>query len=86
MDWYRPPPRPTTDTQLDERIEWDWFHFWHHEGRQARHGASMIGPCTHSRGIREVAERIHQSLVPAACKLARAAEAQGRTRPPPSKR
>ena len=28
--------------EFDERIEWEWYYLWHHEGRRARMGASMI--------------------------------------------
>ena len=30
--------------QFDDKIEWTWFYLWHHEGRRARHGASMMAP------------------------------------------
>jgi hypothetical protein len=44
-------------TQFDEEIEWTWFYLWHHEGRRARHGASMMAPdYTHWHGMYEVAE------------------------------
>ena len=33
-------------TQFDEPVEWTWFYLWHHEGRRARHGASMMVPTT----------------------------------------
>ncbi|MHC4933155.1 MAG: multiheme c-type cytochrome, partial [Planctomycetota bacterium] len=33
-----------TKPQFDEEIEWTWFYLWHHEGRRARHGASMMAP------------------------------------------
>ncbi len=26
------------------KIEWTYFLLWHHEGRRARHGASMMAP------------------------------------------
>ena len=29
---------------FDEEIEWTWFYLWHHEGRRARHGVSMMAP------------------------------------------
>jgi hypothetical protein len=29
---------------FDEEIEWYFYEFWHHEGRRARMGASMMGP------------------------------------------
>jgi hypothetical protein len=33
-----------TPTQFDDKIEWTFFLLWHHEGRRARHGASMMAP------------------------------------------
>ncbi len=54
-------------TQFDEEIEWTWFYLWHHEGRRARHGASMMAPdYTHWHGMYEVAERFYMELVPQA--------------------
>ncbi|MFQ5700957.1 MAG: multiheme c-type cytochrome [Acidobacteriota bacterium] len=56
-----------TPTQFDEPIEWTWFYLWHHEGRRARHGASMMAPdYTHWHGMFEVAERFYMALVPQA--------------------
>lgn len=37
-----------TPTPFDDKIEWTFFELWHHEGRRARHGASMQGPITPS--------------------------------------
>ncbi len=59
-----------TPTQFDEEIEWTWFYLWHHEGRRARHGASMMAPdYTHWHGMFEVAERFYMELVPQAQEL-----------------
>ena len=33
-----------TAAQMDEKLEWTYYELWHHEGRRARHGASMSGP------------------------------------------
>ena len=56
-----------TPTQFDEEIEWTWFYLWHHEGRRARHGASMMAPdYTHWHGMYEVAERFYMELIPQA--------------------
>ena len=56
-----------TPTQFDEEIEWTWFYLWHHEGRRARHGASMMAPdYTHWHGMYEVAERFYMALIPQA--------------------
>ncbi len=60
-----------TETQFDDEIEWTWFYLWHHEGRRARHGASMMAPdYTHWHGMYEVAERFYMELIPQARELA----------------
>lgn len=65
---------------FDDEIEWTWFYLWHHEGRRARHGASMMAPdYTHWHGMYEVAERFYQELVPQARELAHHAEETGDT-------
>jgi hypothetical protein len=54
-----------TDIPFDEKIEWTWFYLWHHEGRRARHGASMMAPdYTHWHGMYEVAHRFYIEMVP----------------------
>lgn len=56
-----------TNTSFDEEIEWTWFYLWHHEGRRARHGASMMAPdYAHWHGMYEVAERFYMELIPQA--------------------
>jgi nitrate/TMAO reductase-like tetraheme cytochrome c subunit len=58
-------------TEFDEEVEWTWFYLWHHEGRRARHGASMMAPdYTHWHGMYEVAERFYMELVPQAREMA----------------
>ena len=67
-----------TPTQFDEEIEWTWFYLWHHEGRRARHGASMMAPdYTHWHGMYEVAERFYMELVPQARERIEEARAHG---------
>jgi hypothetical protein len=47
------------------KIDFTWFELWHHEGRRARHGVSMMGPdYTHWHGTYEVAKRFYVELVP----------------------
>lgn len=66
-------------TQFDEEIEWTWFYLWHHEGRRARHGASMMAPdYAHWHGMFEVAERFYMELIPQALEMADHAAAEGR--------
>jgi hydroxylamine dehydrogenase len=52
---------------FDDEIEWTWFYLWHHEGRRARHGASMMAPdYAHWHGTYEVAERWYVHMIPQA--------------------
>ena len=54
-----------TATNFDEELEWTYFYLWHHEGRRARHGASMMAPdYTQWHGFFEVAERFYMHFVP----------------------
>jgi hypothetical protein len=32
------------DAYFDEELEWEFYEFWHHEGRRARMGAAMMAP------------------------------------------
>jgi len=68
-----------TITEFDEEIEWTWFYLWHHEGRRARHGASMMAPdYTHWHGMFEVADRFYMKLIPQARELADHADKDGK--------
>ena len=54
-----------TAAPFDEKIEWTWFEIWHHEGRRARHGASMSGPdYTWWHGMYEVAQHTYFDWIP----------------------
>ncbi|MDA0837169.1 MAG: multiheme c-type cytochrome [Planctomycetota bacterium] len=67
-------------TPFDEEIEWTWFYLWHHEGRRARHGASMMAPdYTHWHGMYEVAERFYVHLIPQAREIASQARREGKS-------
>lgn len=67
-----------TPAEFDEPIEWTWFYLWHHEGRRARHGASMMAPdYAHWHGMYEVAERFYMHLIPEARELAERAQQEG---------
>ncbi len=68
-----------SETQFDEEIEWIWFYLWHHEGRRARHGASMMAPdYTHWHGMFEVAERFYMEMIPVAREICDEARAHGK--------
>jgi len=54
-----------TKPNFDEKVEWTWFLIWHHEGRRARHGASMMAPdYAHWHGTFEVAQHWYQEFIP----------------------
>lgn len=52
-------------TDFDDPIEWTYWELWHHEGRRARHGASMQGPdYAWWHGIYEVAKHFYGKFIP----------------------
>jgi hypothetical protein len=34
----------SNQSYFDEELEWEFYEFWHHEGRRARMGAAMMAP------------------------------------------
>jgi len=51
--------------KFSDPIDFTWFEIWHHEGRRARHGASMMGPdYTHWHGTYEVAKHFYGHYIP----------------------
>lgn len=55
---------------FSNKIEWTYWELWHHEGRRARHGASMMGPdYTWWHGIYEVAQHFYFKMLPEARKF-----------------
>lgn len=54
-----------------EDVEWTFWELWHHEGRRARHGASMMGPdYTHWHGMYEVSKHFYEKFLPEVTELA----------------
>jgi hypothetical protein len=54
-----------TPMKFDEDVEWTWWELWHHEGRRARHGVSMMAPdYTHWHGLYEVAKHFYVKFIP----------------------
>lgn len=46
-------------------MQWVFWELWHHEGRRARHGASMLGPdYTHWHGMYEVSKHFYLKFLP----------------------
>lgn len=51
---------------FEQEVQWVFWELWHHEGRRARHGASMMGPdYTHWHGMYEVAKHYYMKFLPA---------------------
>ncbi len=69
-----------TPVAFDEKIEWSYFYLWHHEGRRARHGASMMAPdYTQWHGNFEVAQRWYTEMVPEIRDIIAKAKIEGKT-------
>jgi hydroxylamine dehydrogenase len=67
----------TADGVLDPKapfehdVQWVFWELWHHEGRRARHGASMMGPdYTHWHGMYEVSKHFYTEFLPAVVRAA----------------
>ena len=58
---------------FEHTVQWVFWEMWHHEGRRARHGASMMGPdYTHWHGMYEVAKHFYEKFLPAVVEAAKA--------------
>jgi hypothetical protein len=56
---------------FEHNVQWVFYELWHHEGRRARHGASMMGPdYTHWHGMYEVAKHFYDEFLPAVAEAA----------------
>ncbi len=50
---------------FSQPIDYTWFELWHHEGRRARHAASMQAPdYTHWRGTYDLAKNWNSKFIP----------------------
>jgi len=59
--------------KFSNKLDFIWFEIWHHEGRRARHGASMMGPdYTHWHGTYEVGKHFYAKFIPELEKLVKA--------------
>ncbi|MBI4879177.1 MAG: hydroxylamine oxidoreductase [Planctomycetes bacterium] len=53
------------EAPFSEKVDWTWFELWHHEGRRARHAASMMAPdYTHWHGTYELARNFYAKFIP----------------------
>ncbi len=56
---------------FEHEVQWIFYELWHHEGRRARHGASMMGPdYTHWHGMYEVSKHYYNKFFPAVIEAA----------------
>jgi len=54
-----------TKAGFGSQVEWTFWELWHHEGRLARHGASMMGPdYTWWHGMYEVSKHFYFKFIP----------------------
>ncbi len=59
------------DAPFELEVQWIFWELWHHEGRRARHGASMMGPdYTHWHGMYEVSKHYYMEFLPAVIEAA----------------
>ncbi|TPV96990.1 MAG: hydroxylamine oxidoreductase [Myxococcales bacterium FL481] len=57
--------------KFSNKLDFIWFELWHHEGRRARHAASMQGPdYTHWHGTYEIAKHFYTEFIPELQELA----------------
>ena len=57
--------------KFSNKLDFVWFEIWHHEGRRARHGVSMMGPdYTHWHGTYEIARNFYSEYIPELRELA----------------
>jgi hypothetical protein len=51
--------------KFGQKIDFTWFELWHHEGRRARHAASMQAPdYTHWHGTYDLAKNFYTEYIP----------------------
>jgi len=61
------------DAPYETQVQWIFYELWHHQGRRARMGASMMGPdYTHWNGMYEVAKSFYLDFLPQAVDAAAA--------------
>ena len=65
-------------SKFSNKIDWTWFELWHHEGRRARHAASMMGPdYTHWHGTYDLAKHWYSKFIPQLEELIKKGKAAG---------
>ena len=58
-------PLKEHEAPFSAKVDWTWFELWHHEGRRARHAASMMAPdYTHWHGTYDLAKHWYTKYIP----------------------
>lgn len=71
MELYAAAKPLLSPVQFANTLDFVWYEIWHHEGRRARHGVSMMGPdYTHWHGTYEVAKHFYSEFIPELQELA----------------
>lgn len=66
--------------KFGNKVDFIWFELWHHEGRRARHGASMMAPdYTHWHGTYEIAKHWYMKFIPELEHIIEKGKAAGKT-------
>jgi hydroxylamine dehydrogenase len=61
----------SANAPFEQPVQWTFYELWHHQGRRARMGASMMGPdYTHWHGLYEVAKSFYIDFLPEAVEAA----------------
>ncbi len=50
---------------FEKEVQWAFWDLWHRGGRQARHGASMMGPSITRQGMYQISENFYSRFLPA---------------------
>jgi hypothetical protein len=49
----------------EKEVQWIFWELWNHEGRLARHGASMMGPSITRQGMEDLSRNFYTKFLPA---------------------
>jgi len=71
-------PLKEHEAAFSAEFDWTWFELWHHEGRRARHAASMMAPdYTHWHGTYDLAHNWYTEYIPQLEELVEKGRASG---------
>ncbi|NIT14749.1 MAG: hypothetical protein GTN99_11080 [Candidatus Dadabacteria bacterium] len=53
------------DKPWEKEVQWIYWELWNHDGRFARHGASMMGPSITRKGMEKLSRNFYTRFLPA---------------------